>query len=35
MVWLEETAKPRKNFGEWLSKVRVRYTIACEQLSLS
>lgn len=34
MVWLEETAMPLDDFGEWLSQVRIRYTIACEELRL-
>lgn len=33
--WLEESGMPITEFGPWLSQVRIRYTLACEELRLS
>lgn len=33
-TWLTEAGMPVGDFGEWLSRVRMRYTIACEELRL-
>ncbi|MEO5960571.1 MAG: HDOD domain-containing protein, partial [Opitutaceae bacterium] len=33
-LWLDESGVEIADFGEWLTTVRVRYTIACEELRL-
>ena len=32
--WLKEAGMPLEDFGEWLKRVKLRYTIACEELRL-
>ena len=32
--WLKEAGMPLEDFNEWLKRVKVRYTIACEELRL-
>lgn len=34
-VWMEEAGVEIGDFGWWLSQVRIRYTIACDELRLS
>lgn len=33
-AWLAEAGMPIGDFGDWLSRVKLRYTIACEELRL-
>ncbi len=32
--WLKEAGMPLEDFGEWLTRVKARYTITCEELRL-
>ena len=34
-VWMQEAGVQIGDFGWWLSQVRIRYTIACDELRLS